>query len=44
MNIAQRLEANAPTGGILISARTHELLEGQILAQRLDPIRVKAVS
>ena len=29
--------------GILISARTHELLEGRIPAQRHEPVRAKGI-
>jgi adenylate cyclase len=43
VNIAQRLESNAPVGGILISARTHELMRGAAPAKRLAPIRVKGI-
>ena len=32
VNVAQRLESNAPPGGILISQRTHELLVGTAVA------------
>lgn len=30
VNLAQRLESNAPIGGILISERTHELIKGLV--------------
>jgi class 3 adenylate cyclase len=30
VNLAQRLESNAPRGGILISSRTNELIAGAI--------------
>jgi adenylate cyclase len=43
VNVAQRLESNARPGGILISARTYELLEGAVPARRLAPIRVKGI-
>jgi adenylate cyclase len=43
VNIAQRLESNAPVGGILISARTYDLLRGAVPAKRLAPIRVKGI-
>jgi class 3 adenylate cyclase len=43
VNLAARLESNAPVGGILVSARTHELMNGAVPARRLDPIRVKGV-
>ena len=41
VNLAQRLESSASPGGILISARTHELAGGAVRAARRDPIRVK---
>ncbi|MCP3979113.1 MAG: adenylate/guanylate cyclase domain-containing protein [bacterium] len=43
VNLAQRLESNAPSGGILISARTHELARGAVRAIKLEPIRVKGI-
>jgi adenylate cyclase len=43
VNIAQRLESNAPVGGILISAHTHELMDGAVPAKKLAPIRVKGI-
>ena len=43
VNLAQRLEANAPVGGILISHRTYELLNGAIPAKPLEPIKVKGL-
>ncbi len=41
VNLAQRLEANAPPGGILISARTRELLDDSVAVRSLESIRVK---
>ncbi|UCF67516.1 MAG: adenylate/guanylate cyclase domain-containing protein [Acidobacteriota bacterium] len=41
VNLAQRLESAAPTGGILISARTRELAGDQIVTRRIEPVRVK---
>jgi adenylate cyclase len=41
VNLAQRLESNAPTGGILISERTHELIEGLIPTGPQKEIRAK---
>jgi adenylate cyclase len=43
VNLAQRLEANAPVGGILISARTNEKLAGAVPTLRREPIRVKGI-
>jgi adenylate cyclase len=44
VNLAQRLESNAPVEGILISQRTNELLAGQIKTVPHDPILVKGLS
>jgi adenylate cyclase len=41
VNLAQRLESNAPTDGILISERTHELLEGRFPSRSIGPISIK---
>jgi adenylate cyclase len=38
VNLAQRFEANAPLGGILISARTNELLDGNFPTR---PVKVQ---
>jgi len=43
VNLAQRLEANAPVGGILIAERTHEQLGGALPTQRRGPIQVKGI-
>ncbi len=43
VNLAQRLEANAPVGGILIAERTHELLADAVPTKRRDPIQVKGI-
>ena len=43
VNVAQRLESNAPTGGILISARTHELLEGAVPCGTAEKMQVKGI-
>jgi adenylate cyclase len=43
VNLAQRLESSAPAGGILISARTHELLDGAMDTLPLEPLRVKGI-
>jgi adenylate cyclase len=44
VNLAQRLESNAPVGGVLISQRTYELIKGEIPARPLDPIMVKGLN
>jgi class 3 adenylate cyclase/tetratricopeptide (TPR) repeat protein len=41
VNLAQRLEANAPKGGILISHETHQLVRGVFEVTALAPITVK---
>jgi len=41
VNLAQRLETSAPAGGVLISRRTHELLDGKVRTERRQPVRVK---
>ena len=43
VNLAQRLESNAPPGGILISQRTYDLIAERIPAERLEPILVKGI-
>lgn len=43
VNLAQRLESNAPVEGILISHRTNELIKDTIKTCRLDPIKVKGL-
>jgi adenylate cyclase len=43
VNLAQRLEANAPVGGILIAQRTRELLEGAIPTRSTGTIAVKGL-
>lgn len=43
VNLAQRLEANAPVDGILISARTHELVKDQFETRPLTAIQVKGL-
>jgi adenylate cyclase len=43
VNLAQRLEANAPVGGILISERTNALLAGAPKTVRREPIQVKGI-
>ncbi len=43
LNLSQRLESGAPVGGILISPRTRELLDGQIRTQEHVPVKVKGI-
>jgi adenylate cyclase len=43
VNLAQRLESNAPPGGILIADRTRELLGDAVPTRRLEPLRVKGI-
>jgi adenylate cyclase len=43
VNLAQRLEAHAPVGGILISARTNQQLEGRVPTASREPILVKGI-
>ena len=43
VNLAQRMEANAPSGGILIAQRTNELLQGAIPTRSAGRIRVKGL-
>jgi class 3 adenylate cyclase/tetratricopeptide (TPR) repeat protein len=44
VNLAQRLEAAAPKGGILISHETHQLVRGIFEITALEPITVKGKS
>jgi adenylate cyclase len=44
VNLAQRLEATAAVGGILISERTNEQLAGAVPTRRLEPIQVKGIA
>jgi adenylate cyclase len=43
VNLAQRLETNAPVGGILISQRTHDLVHHEIPTEGLGTIQVKGL-
>lgn len=43
VNLAQRLEVNAPVGSILISRRTFELVEASTCARPLGQIEVKGI-
>jgi adenylate cyclase len=43
VNLAQRLEANAPVEGILITQRTYELVRDYVPTRALDPIKVKGL-
>jgi adenylate cyclase len=44
VNLAQRLEANAPVEGILISQRTYDLVKDHVATRALDPIKVKGLN
>lgn len=44
VNLASRLESNAPVGGILISERTYELVKADIPAQPTGPLTVKGLA
>ena len=44
VNLASRLESNAPVGGILISERTYELVKADIPAQPVGPLTVKGLA
>lgn len=43
VNLAQRLESNAPVGGILISEATRRLVQDRVRTRPLGPIRVKGM-
>lgn len=43
VNLAQRLESNAPVGGILISQRTYDLVKETIPARSTGPFKVKGL-
>lgn len=43
VNLAQRLESNAPKGGVLLSARTYNLVKDQFLAENMGEIKVKGI-
>lgn len=43
VNLAQRLESNAPVEGIMISQRTYELVKDQVKTRHLEPIMVKGL-
>ena len=43
VNLAQRLESNAPVGGILISQRTYEWVKGDIVVENPRQIQVKGI-
>jgi adenylate cyclase len=44
VNLAQRLESNAPVDGILISQRTHELVKNHVPTRALGKINVKGIT
>jgi class 3 adenylate cyclase len=41
VNIASRLQSAAEPGGILCGYRTYALVEGQVRAERREPMQVK---
>lgn len=41
VNIASRLQSEASPGGILCGYRTYALIEGQVQAERREPLHVK---
>ncbi len=41
VNLAQRLETNAPVGGILIAERTYDLVKEEVPARPVGPLQVK---
>jgi adenylate cyclase len=43
VNLAQRLESQAATGGILISKRTYELLDGDVDVEPVGPMTLRGV-
>ncbi len=43
VNLANRLESNAPVEGIMISKRTYELIKGQIPTEPHEPVLVKGL-
>lgn len=43
VNLAQRLEANAPVEGIMISQRTYELVKDHVATRPLEPVTVKGL-
>jgi adenylate cyclase len=43
VNLANRLESNAPVEGIMISKRTYELIKGQIPVKQHEPVLVKGL-
>lgn len=43
VNLAQRLESNAPVEGILISRRTYELVKDDVPTRPHEPIRAKGI-
>jgi adenylate cyclase len=44
VNLAQRLEVNAPVGGIMISERTHALVKDHVPTRSLGSIQVKGLT
>lgn len=41
VNVASRLQSNAPAGTVLLSASTYDLVAGRVEVEPLDPIQVK---
>jgi adenylate cyclase len=41
VNVASRLESNCRPGAVFISESTYRMVEGQVQAERLEPIKVK---
>jgi adenylate cyclase len=44
VNLAERLEVNAPVGGILISQRTYDLVKDDVPARPLGQIQIKGLN
>jgi class 3 adenylate cyclase len=43
VNLAQRFEANAPVGGIMVAQRTYDLVKGHVSTRPLGKIQVKGL-
>ena len=43
VNRAQRFEANAPRGGVLIGARTYELVKDRVRVEEIEGLKLKGV-
>jgi len=44
VNLAQRLESNAPVEGIMISKRTYELVKDHVKTRPLEAVKVKGIN